>query len=174
MNCSKYNIDVEDIYLKLVPYFWKVVPETGAERTKWIAYLEVLAESLENTQSSLFDLCVALKDFLDVTGQHLSLENYLNNVYDNLLRRIYITENDAGAPESWFLEGETDPNNKVWYLQGESDPTQKNWFLQSEIIGQTFNFTIHIPVLVVFDETLLRGLLDNYVIAGKTYTILTF
>lgn len=174
MNCSKYNVDVRDIYLKLVPYFWRIMPETSVERTKWINYLEVVAGSLENAQGEIFDLCVALKDFLDVTGQHLSLENYLNNLYDNISRRIFITENEGAGAESWYLEGEADPDNKVWYLEGETDPIPKTWYLQSEIANLTFNFTINIPAVVVFDETILRDLLDNYVQAVSTYNIVTF
>lgn len=174
IDCNKHNIDVRDIYLKLVPYFWLVMPETEVERTKWKNYLEVIAGSLENTQSNLFALCQALKAFLDVTGQHLSLENYLNNTYDNTLRRIFITENNGAGSEDWFLQSETDPENKIWYLQGESDPTPKNWYLQSEIAIISFSFTIHIPVDITFDEDTLRQILSNYVSALRTYNIVTF
>ena len=108
------------------------------------------------------------------TGQHLSLEEYLNDLYDATLRRIYITENDLpAAGETWYLQPETDPQPKTWYLQGEGDPVPKTWWLQSEVVQQN-HFTINIPVAISYVEEVLRGQVDPYVVNAYNYDIQTF
>lgn len=175
IDCSKYNNDVRNMFLKLVPYFWKVTQETGLDKEVWVEYLNVIAGSLENIQTSVFNDCVDLKNFLDVTGQHLSLEEYLNDTYDSSLRRIYIQENDiiVSIKETWYLDGETDPEDKVWYLDGEIDPAPKTWFLDSDGIS-IYNFTVFIPLSIASDEEAIRLDVNNYKLATKQFDIQTF
>ena len=175
INLDKYNNDVESIFLKLVPIFWKVTPETGAAKTKWVEFLKTIASSLSNGQAAIVSQATQQKNFLDYTGQHLSLVKLLNDNYDNTLRRITITENDVVgvAGEVWYLTDETDPENKVWYISGETDPAGKVWYVVADSANDV-NFTINIPLAVSFVEEELRALIDNYVIATKIYDLNIF
>jgi hypothetical protein len=175
IDCSKYNNDVRSMFLKLVPYFWKITQETGLDKEVWVEYLNVISGSLEYVQDAIFNDCTELKSFLDVTGQHLSLEEYLNNTYDSSLRRIYIQENQvvASIKETWYLDGELDPEEKFWYLDGELDPVPKTWFLDSDSIS-IYDFTIYIPLSIASDEEAIRLNINNYVLATKQFNIQTF
>ena len=174
MDCDKYNIDVEVLFLTLVPPFWVITPETGVKKDIWEAYLKVIGGSFEDFQSLMLAECQKLKAFLMPTGQHLSLEEHLNDLYDHILRRIFITENDIPATENvWMLYGEYNPQSEVWYLQSEVDPAPKAWYLESET-GNKNHFTINIPVLISFVEEVLRGYVDPYVVNGYNYNIITF
>ena len=172
---QKYNNDVETIFLRLIPFFWKESPETDIIRTKWVEYLKTIISCLNTLQLNIYNKAVELNDFLNITGIHLTLEEYLNDTYDPNFRRIYIIENDLVGivGEVWYQSGETDTENKVWYQSGESDPASKVWFQSEEGVGE-YNFTIMMPISVVFDEDILRSKLNNFIIATKQYNILTF
>ena len=175
IDLTRYNNDVVEIYKKLQPYFYLVTQETGVDKTKWINYLEVLAGSLKNIQNAIQADISSAKDFLDATGQHLSLENKLNDDYDPTSRRIYIEENNlsVGQLDTWYLDGEEDPENKVWYTDGESDPAPKDWYLDED--GATaYSFTVYIPLALQSEEDNIITTLNSYVSATKQYNIIYF
>lgn len=174
MDCTKYNINVETLFLSLVPPSWLTDYETDLEKEIWVAYLRSVASGLDNYQTVLYSKCLELKTFLTPTGQHLSLVEYLNDLYDAILRRITITENDIPAvAEIWYLQGETDPQPKSWYEQGEVDPVPKTWYLRIETDVKQ-HFTINIPVSITYVEEVLRGQVNPYVVNGYNYNIVTF
>jgi len=174
IDLAKYSNDFESIYLKLIPHFWKVTPELGTDKTKFVELLKCIASALANIQDTVEQRASDQKDFLDYTGQHMSLVKLLNDVYDPLLRRIVITENDVVgvAGETWYLDGETDPENKVWYTDGETDPVPKTWYIAADTASE-YNFTVEVPLAITFIEAEMRALLDNYVVATRLYEIIT-
>lgn len=172
IDVTKYNNDVERIFLRLVPYFYKIKPESNAEREKFVAYMKVIVSCLKNVQEAVLNKAIELKALLDVTGQHLSLQEHLNDIYDPELRRILLVENDilGVVGENWYLYGESDPENKVWYLYGESDPVPKTWITQPEFSDQ-YNFTVQIPSAITFNTLEMEARLNKYVLATKIYNI---
>jgi len=171
MNYQKYNISIENIYTRLMPYFY-LRDESNVARIKFVELLKLIASSLQVTQQGIFYKCQSVSTFLSYTGNHMSLEAYLNDTYDATLRRITITENNVSqaTAEVWYRASETDTEVKVWYTAAESDPDTKIWF-KAEESGGGFNFTINMPLSVVFTEDVLRAQLKNYVLAGKRYDI---
>ena len=174
--CDKYDIDTEAIFLALAPYFWITTPETDVEKEVWVKYMSLVSTAFANFQDELLAECYAKYDLLLPTGQHLSLENYLNSRYDDTLRRIFITENNVSQVNYiWYLTGEAEIDNKVWYKTGETDPADKNWFLTSDLYNNP-EFTVNIPTALAsaIDETELRAWMSNYVVNGFTFNIIYF
>lgn len=173
MNIAKYSYDVRVLYKRLLPWFYKVNPDDNLIRPSFTELLNVIAGSLVNSQTELNNLMTKIDNFLNYTGQHLSLVYLLNDTFDSLLRGISITENEQTIQswETWYLESETDTENKVWYLQGETDPAQKTYYLKIEKTGELTNFTVNVPVTVTATDEQILSLLTYYVIAGKTYNI---
>jgi hypothetical protein len=171
MDCQKYNIDVRDIYTRLMPYFY-LLDEAKAPRTKLTAFLRHLAYMLQTTQNGIFAECQSVNTFLSYTGIHMSVEAFLNDTYDSTLRRITITENNVSqaTPETWYRNNETDTEIKVWYTTAETDPDAKAWYTAGES-SSSFNFTINIPLDVTYNEDTLRAQLSNYILAGKVFNI---
>lgn len=172
-DCSKYDTDTEVIFIRLVPYFWIITPETEAEKTVWYSYLKLVSSVFKNLQVKIFDTCTDLHTFLGMDGQHLSLEKLLNDNYDNASRRIYITENNVSiSTYVWFLTEETDSDNKVWYLTGETDPAPKDWYLNADYININM-FTVYVPTALngTFSEDEMTARLNNYVVNGYKFNI---
>ena len=173
MDCSKFNIDPNALFSQIVPYFYNEIPETGIEREKFVAYMEGISSALANSFTNMLAECQSLKSFLSYTGFHMSLEYLLNVTYDPSLSRIRIIENNSVGfvGETWYINGETDQENKVWYSNEETISDNQVWYSQSDDISE-FSFTIEIPSDVSFTETNLRALLANYVEASRTYNII--
>lgn len=166
INLGVYTIDFEIVAERLTPWFWR--------KPIWLSYLNAALAPLQtdNTEAAAFITDVWTK--LSYTGQHLALEEFLNDTYDDTLRRIFITENDLTTPRlDLYKDGETIPAPISLYKDGEPIPAPISLYKDGEGLGGD-NFTINIPAAITFDEDTLRSLVDFYVIAGKNYNIVTF
>jgi hypothetical protein len=174
MDTSKYNIDVDGLFQQLVPPFWLTTPETGNPKEIWVSYLHVISSAFDQIKTLLYSKAENLRDFLTPTGQHLSLEYFLNDLYDNIHRRINLTENDLPMVDQiWYKYGELDLENKVWYKYGESDPAPKTFYKTVENMAK-YHFTVHIPAVLSLNQDTVRGLINPYVANGYNFNIVTF
>ena len=158
----------------LVPWFWRKTKSGG--ENPLIALVRSVLKPLQTLGDSLDTFQNDITTQLSYTGQHLALEAYLNDNYDNDLRRIFITENNVSVQVlsiDLYLDGETDPSPLSIYLDGESSPQNFSLYLDEEQLN-LFTFTVNIPNDIVYDENFVRGQLSRYVIAGSNYEIVTF
>jgi len=159
----------------LTPSFWRKT-KAGLE-SKLIPFIRSILAPVQELNDLLFDYQRAIKSYLDYTGQHIALEEYLNKTYDIVDRRIFITENNIvnGAQNvDLYLKGEVDPTPLSLYLQGEAADVPFSLYLQGESIPDTYNFTINIPLVVGFNADTVTRQVKNYSEAAKTFNIVTF
>ena len=175
MNCGRWNINLSKLPELISNWFWWYDMETLDIRQKWTDYIISLFTAFASVRDYGHAKCQADKYFLGFTGKHLSLIEALNDRYDTILRRIYITEfNNVGlVTNTWYLDPSKDTENKTWYLDSSNDIEDKIWFLNPTVTDE-FNFTIFIPISLTLDQNELRQFADNYIIAGKIYDIETF
>lgn len=168
-----FNIDWGNVTENLTPWFWR--KDNNDNESKLIAYLRSMIAPIQTISNTLLAFQQETIDFLKYTGQHTSLEEYLNDTYDTTLRRIYITENDIAAIDAvnMYLSGETNPSPLSFYLSGEVVPVPIAFYLSGEGLVDN-NFTVNIPVAVVFDTTVITAQLRNYVEASKNFNFVTF
>jgi hypothetical protein len=160
--------------VNLIPWFWRKT-KTGGENPL-VALVRSVLKPLQTLVDSLDTFQQTITTRLSYTGQHLSLEAYLNDNYDNDLRRIFITENNIPVQIldiDLYLSGEVDPSEISIYLSGESALQDFSLYLSGEL-PEIFPFTINIPSAIIFDESVVRGQLSRYIISGSNYNILTF
>ena len=172
---SIFKIEWDNVVENLMPSFWRKT-KTNIE-AKLVAYLRSVIAPVQDISDNLYNLQTSTMSFLDYNGQHLALENYLNDLYDNTQRRIYITENNKINELTvidLYKQNENDPTPISIYKQGESPLVPFALYLQTETLGVTYNFTINIPASVTFDSTTLTRLVKNYSEAAKTFNIITF
>lgn len=162
-----FNINWKNVATNLLPHFWR-----GGTLE---AYVQAIFAPIQTNGDSLLALQEETVDFLQYTGQHKVLEEYLNNVYDPISRRIFITENNIAGidPITFYISGESVPDTLTFYLSGESNPAPLSFFLGNEAATGN-NFTVNIPTTIVFDEVIVTAQLRNYVEASKNFNFVTF
>jgi hypothetical protein len=172
---SIFNINWYNVVENLTPSFWR---KTKANiEARLIAYLRSVIAPMQELSDILRIFQYQTMLFLDYCGQHLSLENLLNDNWDNEQRRIYITENNIVNGYIYidlYLQPETDPSPISVYLQDEGGGIPFSLYLQGEVIGATYNFTINVPVTVLYDIDEMTKKTKNYSEAAKTFNIITF
>lgn len=162
-----YDINWKNVGKNLLFWRWRT--------TRLVAFIDSIMSSVQVLSDKLFNLDAETRDFLQYTGQHKVLEEYLNDKYDSVQRRIYITENNIGSidPIQMGLSGESVPEDVEIGLSGESVTVPLVIALSNEVL-QANNFTINIPIAVLYVESTLTAQVNNYVLAGKQYNINVF
>ncbi len=102
--------------------------------------------------------------FLEINGQVVKLEKMLNDKYDFVARRIYIS--DGIYTHLYYL-----------YMNAEDRPLFINdtipnyiYLLPEQGYGSA-SFIINIMAVIEFNEDELRGLVDTYKLVSKKYSI---
>jgi hypothetical protein len=102
---------------------------------------------------------------LSVTPQVCSLEKMLNDRYDSIQRRIYITDAIHISCVYIYLEEEQKPlfisGSTPVYIYGEAEIDA----------SRKIDFTVHVPFLNHLNSKEMRALLNTYKLAGKRYEI---
>lgn len=107
---------------------------------------------------------------LSITGQVCRLEKLLNDRYDPVDRRIYISNGNPSPKKFAFKQNEfvpqpvyTEPENVGYFI-----------FQEGEITQQTYHFNVNVPVGLAFDENEFKSVLNAFKMPAKKYTIETF
>jgi len=178
---NRLGINFDLIAKQLLPHFWRNTINTQAEKDVFINYVQVLFSGLQYSNNDLVEFCKEIRTRLGYTGQHLALEELLNDNYDPDLRRIFIEELNNPYPEgtSIALNNETNPFTELSLsLNNEENKTPFPLPLNNEILdpdGLYFaSFIIHIPLDILVTDDLINALVAIYAIAPKKWIIKRF
>lgn len=110
-----------------------------------------------------------------VSCEKLSMEWYLNELYDTDLRRIYIESPDATGVYV-ALESEGTPTLDVGL---ESEPTEVSDFVMvplpyEDVDTGNADFVVWVPVDLVALELAIKKVVINYKLAGMRYVVAYF
>lgn len=109
--------------------------------------------------------------FLQFNGQTIYLEHYLNDQYDNILRRIFIENTATTNRVTIYFKSEGQAPTNIFFKSESQPPAYLRW--RSEPVTSN-DFIVWVPSDITYDETVMRSQIDLYRIAGKLYTIQTF
>ena len=167
-----FDIDWNNVVENLTPYFWRTTND--GNEAKMLANWRAMIKPVQDVSDDLLTLQTETVDFLQYTGQHKVLEEYLNNLYDNTLRRIFITENNLSVVDpNLYQTVETDPVPLALYQTGEVVISSLTLFQTGEASSGA-NFTVNIPSTITYDTNVITAQLRNYVEAAKTFDFVTF
>jgi hypothetical protein len=168
---TKYNFDPKGYYKLLIPLLMRV-DDSGVLKPEFEKLLNSMGSMFFHLQLNLFNEMSAHKTKLAYNCIDMVLEKYLNDTFDNDLRRIEIIENNAATSiqASYYLHGETDPSEKVWFLDGEVDASEKIFYQQNETF-EDFNFTVNVPNAITENNDVIQGEINRYKKATKTNNI---
>lgn len=157
-----FSVIFKDIAFKLLPIHL---------RLGWILYY--LTAGLKPLQD-LNDAFIIFKNKIDYklsfNGQIINLEHILNDTYDDIVRGIYI-EDGANVVYTYLFNKIESKPPLFLFQQSEASPH----FLKTNSENMTtVQFIIKVPVAVVYDEYIMRQLVDKYKQAGVIYSIETY
>lgn len=142
-----------------------------------VAWLSALSKPITDMYARFWANRAANTLTLQYNSQVVYLQAVLNNEFDHALRRIYITDGSFADPLYVYLAAETNP---LWLgLASEAGTTfypSPRWlYTHAEAIFSMYNFIVHVPADVLYDEVRFRALIDKYRLPSKgTYAIVTF
>lgn len=146
---------------------WLLPTELG--KTKILRYIIVLIEPIRSNYIAFQEFRKQQLYDLQINGQVIKLERVLNDMFDNVQRRIYITDGATYQPPIFFEEYK---NKSVIFFEelNVENPIFYDLSILDNII--TFNFFVHVPSDVWLDKTRVRALVNKYKVFGRTFDIL--
>lgn len=154
-----YLLDARRVFVQLLP------PQLRLPRM--LALVTAIAKPVAIVTSAFATLVDRGRYHLNLTGQVVYLEHYLNDLFDVDARRIYIDDASPVLPPFLFRKSENRP--LTLRKKGEA-PTY--WLKQSEYT-EAAAFIVFVPaaVLAAASLTLMRAAVDRYRPAGRYYSI---
>lgn len=139
--------------------------------TRHLDWLRSLMAPLQSLNAQFVAYTEDVRYRLNLTGQVIYLEHYLNDLYDNVERRIYITDGDAILPVFVYNKSELQEPVKIY---NKSELQEPIYLTNKEEYDGNVDFIINIP----YDTTTTPILLDKikastniYKPAGRRYRI---
>lgn len=150
---NKFYINTLKLYRALIPRLLR--------NTRLVAIVDSMMKPFDELYSKFFKIRKNNLYYLAITPQVVKLEKALNDRFDYMFRRIYIT--DAAYTSPVYLH--RDPELDSLYLGTIFVPTN------NEIGYNSAHFIVNIPEVIVFTEIDLKAVIDTYKLISKTYTI---
>ena len=162
-----YSWNITNIVNWLLPTFLR--------KPKMIAWLKSLLFPLNEKHQEFLSYVDDKRYELDFTGQVISLERLLNDKYDNVDRRIFISQEKADEV-FFFDDDDLNPANEIFLFDDNNVNvgSENAFFFFSDSSGLLTDFIVNIPNTVVFSESELRVLVNKYKLAGKNFSINLF
>jgi hypothetical protein len=156
-------------------FFW--VTATGetwgtGDAARHLAWLRALIQPMLTLNITMMTTVNSIRYRMNLTGQVIYLEHWLNDLFDVDLRRIYISEGDSTSPQ--FLYNKADSADPlVIYNKSESQPPV---YLTNRVEREgEVDFVINIPFDLATSQATLESKLKTatniYKSAGRRYSI---
>ena len=104
-----------------------------------------------------------------INGQTIKLERACNDVFDPVLRRIYITNGAVLEPPTFYYKYR---NRPVVFNPDGTAGNHKFYFSNNNNDALTFNFFVHVPAEVYAEKPRVKALVTKYKIFGRTFDVI--
>lgn len=174
---SVYDVDFWNLRRFLTPVRLRdtVVTLLRLLRRKWLA---VLTKPVETNYAVFTAYRLSTLYKLNHDGQVYSLENVLNDAFDNIARTIYITDGAWDDAIALYLVAEVKPFWLATVAEGAfTTPyvAPAVLYTSAEVYSTGPDFIVHVPTAVTtapgYDVARLKGLVDYYKLCGKSYVV---
>ena len=134
-----------------------------------LAFINVIANVMKGINNQFLTFISDTNYKLTITNQKIYLEHYLNDLYDPVLKRIFIQNLELQshiyhytALENKLIYEYTNAENMPYYLKTNAEQNSQ------------YNYTIWVPNDITYDENQLKSYVNKYNPVGKIYQIQTF
>jgi hypothetical protein len=158
-----YSLDIYDIITSILPRFLR--------KTRQIAWHLALLKPLEKLNWKL-DLSISnIRYRLNLNGQIIYLEHYLNDLYDPLNRGIYISDGAPIFEPTLFNKDEKALNIQV---RNKSEPQQTVYLFNRSEYNTQYDFIVNVPNQINLTTQLsnqIKASVNRYRIAGTRFKV---
>jgi len=191
---KNWHIDMYAFCKNLIPHFLQKVGQvlnwvTGSNLI-WITpdgqswgtgtpsrhldWIKSLLAPLQSLHERFFSKSQETLYIMSITGQVIYLERYLNDLFDNVERRIYIDDGTIILPP--YLYNIVD-NEVIWYLYNDADDETPFYIYNQIEYSVQGEFVIHVPSAIPLTSLLISQIsaaVDRFKQAGVRYKIVPF
>lgn len=153
MALSSYDMDFEKMVKQLLG--------TIVRKTKRVAWLTACLKALRNIHDEFVTFVTNKKYEVKWNGQTIKLEQRL---IDKFGAGIYITNHVLETNGAFVGEG-----NDTQFFIGENDDNSQFVDVTYAISGP--NFTVNVPIAIVFTLAEMQAIINTYKLLGTTYNI---
>ncbi len=164
-----FEVDFQRLIQILLPVRWRKEKQSAWLGALCNPILELYNAFMQNRNSNLYSS--------SHNSQVVFLNEMLNDTYDPIDRRIYISDSSNFDPLYVYRDAE---NRPLWLgLESEVGLTafpDPQWlYTNSESSMSVYAFIVWVPFTISFDTLRMRAIIDQYRLPSKNYyTILNF
>lgn len=134
-----------------------------------VAWLKFLSLPLRRILNEYYDYRKTNELLIHMNGQVIYLEHILNHYFDAQNKSIYIEDaTDVEEPVVFYNKQE---GNEKTYLYNDLESAADTYFFNVQELELWPDFIIYIPSAVVFDQQMLKSIVNRFKLASKNYII---
>lgn len=159
-----------DINIRL--FGWQMLP------TKWrtlkdVAFINVLLKPIEQLYYTWYNWRIDNIYKLEHTGQVCSLRGSLNESFDVISRRIYISS--ALEEQTTYVHTEAEEQELFTNTEAENGEDTMYVYTEAETADTGLDFIVYVPIEIVnLHIHALKAHIEFYKAGGKRYAIIAF
>jgi hypothetical protein len=137
-------------------------------------FVSTLVSPISFLNQRFVDLSTELYYRLNLTGQVIYIEHYLNDLFDADLRRIYLSDDSLLFPPFLYNKNDIIPAGEELVLYPNSNPIIL--YNQSDYFDQP-SFVVNVPSAIPvtpYLENRVRAAVNYYKQAGAKYSVINF
>lgn len=157
-----FNIDLKAFALSLLPVSLRFRGLSAFIIALCTPFIALYRSFSSNRNNNLYRLAI--------TSQVCYLEKALNDRFDWIGRRIYISDGSVKRRTYIYTREEDFP----LIIYSAEDEAPRYLYTRDEGSGETADFIVNVPAFIPFDYNEMCALIDTYKLASKTYLIKTF
>ena len=159
-----FDINFVQLVRRVTPHFLR--------KDTFLRWIESLVKPVKDINDNLVAFRDATNRRLTFSAQVISLEKFLNDLLDPILKRIFISH-PVTIKDFTYLHNKAE-NAPSFFLFNDSEGKPPIFFYNLSEIDAEFDYFVNIPAVITFDEDVVRTEINVYNQAGKRYDIVTF
>lgn len=160
-----YNFDIQLFIGNFIPI--------ALRKTKHLLWLFCLFTPFASLKNAFLDFIAITRYEASLTGQTTILQMALNNLFDNISRRIFITNRTR---EGVFIYNKSE-SQAPDYVYNQAENHFPRYFVRNRAEASGYNiatFRVNVPAVLGLTEAKIRAYVDKYKIAGVVYEVIFF
>lgn len=164
-----WSTEDDDLWVTTGGAIWG--SEGSGRHLDWVSSLAKPIQDLNNWMNIYASNVYYL---LNLTGQVIYIEHYLNDLFDADLREIYIEDDSLLLPPFLYLKEDNIPDSEMLYLYPNTNPIYL--YNQIDYYSQG-SFIVYVPVRLLLTseyENRIRAAVNRYKQAGVGYKVVNY